>query len=53
MSARQYGIIDGLEIAIAIIQGESYPESHGLVSVKSIVQDLQDEIDAREADLDE
>lgn len=39
--------IEGLRRAIEIIQGESYPESHGLVSVDSIVRDLEDEIDSQ------
>lgn len=37
--------IEGLYRAIEIIQGEDYPESHGLVRVDSIVSDIQDEID--------
>jgi hypothetical protein len=37
-------VIDGLKRAIAIIQGEDYPESNGLVRVDSIVEDLLDEI---------
>jgi hypothetical protein len=37
--------IAGIERAIAIIQNEDYPESHGMVSVAMIVNDLRDEIE--------
>lgn len=36
----------GLLKAIAIIQGEDYPSSHGLVSVAAMVRDIEDEIEA-------
>lgn len=37
-------VMRGLERAIEIIQNEDYPESHGLVSAASIVDDLKEEI---------
>lgn len=40
--------IDGLYRAIEIIQGEEYPLSYGLVRVKSMVDDILEEIESQE-----